>query len=100
MNINTTSSNQLSGDLKLQKFRAEGLDVELFSVSPADAAAEAFANKGNQVYFGKGHITLREGACGRLPQNKLLPPSVLSARGSSRKSRPRQKELLQSRKLV
>lgn len=47
---------------KLQKFRAEGLDVELFAVSPADAAAEAFSNQNNQVYFGKGHISLREGA--------------------------------------
>lgn len=61
MKVNTTSKHQFSGELKLQKFRAEGLDVELFAVSPADAAAEAFANKDNQVYFGKGHITLREG---------------------------------------
>ena len=48
---------------KLQKFKAEGLDVELFTVSPADAAAEAFANQDNQVYFGKGQISLREGPC-------------------------------------
>jgi hypothetical protein len=47
---------------KLQNFRAEGLDVELFAVSSADAAAEAFSNQNNQVYFGKGQISLREGA--------------------------------------
>lgn len=49
---------------KLKRFTAEGLDVQLFAVSAADAAAEAFANQDNQVYFGKGQITLREGAQG------------------------------------
>lgn len=49
---------------KLQRFRAEGLEqLELFAVSPADAAAEAFANRDHQVYFGvqAGDIALREG---------------------------------------
>lgn len=48
---------------KLKKFRAEGLEdgLDLFAVSPADAAAEAFANRDNQVYYGKGAIALREG---------------------------------------
>lgn len=44
--------------------------MHLFAVSPADAAAEAFANKDNQVYFGKGHISLREGECFNGGQNK------------------------------
>jgi hypothetical protein len=51
----------IPAQIKLQKFKAEGLDVELFAVSSADAAAEAFANQNNQVCFGKGQITLREG---------------------------------------
>lgn len=55
-------TSHLPSEIKLQRFKAEGLDVELFAVSPADAAAEAFANSSNQVYFGKGQITLREGA--------------------------------------
>lgn len=47
---------------QLQTFRAPGLDgLDLYAISPADAAAEAFANLDNQVYFGKGAITLREG---------------------------------------
>lgn len=54
-------------DYKFKKFRAEGLDVELFAVSPADARAEAFSNQDNQVYFGKGEIALREGKCCTLP---------------------------------
>jgi hypothetical protein len=89
MKVNTTSKHQFSGELKLQNFRAEGLDVELFAVSPADAAAEAFANKDNQVYFGKGHITLREGACDC--GQKFQQPSVVRG-GSSSKSEPRQKQ--------
>lgn len=45
---------------KLRKFQAD-TDLELFAVSPADAAAEAVSNRDNQVYFGKGAISLREG---------------------------------------
>eukprot|EP00882_Tetradesmus_deserticola_P028432 GHRQ01031673.1.p1 GENE.GHRQ01031673.1~~GHRQ01031673.1.p1 ORF type:complete len:101 (-),score=9.72 GHRQ01031673.1:180-482(-) len=45
---------------KLRKFQADD-DLQLFAVSPADAAAEAVSNRDNQVYFGKGAISLREG---------------------------------------
>jgi hypothetical protein len=46
--------------LGLQRFAA-GVGLQLYAVSPADAAAEAFANQDNQVYFGQGDITLSEG---------------------------------------
>lgn len=62
MNDARIGSHHPSAKARLQTFRAEGLDVELFAVSAADAAAEAFANQDNQVYFGKGQIALREGA--------------------------------------
>jgi hypothetical protein len=64
MNDTRIGSHNPSIKAKLRTFRAEGLDVELFAVSPADAAAEAFSNQDNQVYFGKGQIALREGAWG------------------------------------
>lgn len=54
-------TSHLPFEIKLQRFIPEGLDVELFAVSHADAAAEAYANCSNQVYFGKGQIILREG---------------------------------------
>lgn len=47
---------------KLRTFHAAGLDgLDLYAISPADAAAEAFANLDNQVYFGKDAIALKEG---------------------------------------
>eukprot|EP00775_Hariotina_reticulata_P009242 gene9243-9407_t len=48
--------------VKLKRFHTEGHDgLDLYAVSTADATAEAFANRDNQVYFGKGAITIQEG---------------------------------------
>ncbi len=40
---------------------AEGGTLQLYAISPADARAEAHSNESNQVYFGKGHISLEKG---------------------------------------
>jgi hypothetical protein len=63
---------------KLRKFQADK-DLELFAVSPADAAAEAVSNRDNQVYFGKGAISLREGEHIKTPTNhpQAAQPSPL-----------------------
>jgi hypothetical protein len=63
---------------KLRKFQADK-DLELFAVSPADAAAEAVSNRDNQVYFGKGAVSLREGEHIITPANHLgaVQPSLL-----------------------
>lgn len=59
---------------RLQKFHAPGPDgLELYAISPADAAAEAFANRDNQVYFGKGAITLRAGMRRHSPTHSPTP---------------------------
>jgi hypothetical protein len=59
--IHFSRPHAMKGDgAKLRKFQADK-DLELFAVSPADAAAEAVSNRDNQVYFGKGAISLREG---------------------------------------
>jgi hypothetical protein len=46
--------------MSLKTFQVEG-GLTLHAVSPADAQAEAHANRDGQVYFGKGKINLREG---------------------------------------
>jgi hypothetical protein len=56
----TSTSLTMGAGTKLRKFQADK-DLELFAVSPADAAAEAVSNRDNQVYFGKGAISLQEG---------------------------------------
>ena len=62
MPSDVASDNNNMGAPQLRKFYAPGLNgLDLYAISPADAAAEAFANQDNQVYFDKGAITLREG---------------------------------------
>ena len=46
----------------LRPFSAFNGALTLYAPSPADAQAEAHANEEGQVYFGKGAITLEEGA--------------------------------------
>lgn len=46
----------------LKKFHAAGFEgLELYAISPADAAAEAQSNLDSQIYFDKGAIALRAG---------------------------------------
>jgi hypothetical protein len=49
---------------RLKPFTAFG-GITLYAPSIADAVAEARANEESQVYFGRGAVTLREGASGR-----------------------------------
>lgn len=45
----------------LKPFKVLG-GLVLYAPSPADASAEAHSNEEGQVYFGRGAISLREGA--------------------------------------
>jgi hypothetical protein len=68
---------------KLRKFQADK-DLELFAVSPADAAAEAVSNRDNQIYFGKGAISLREGE----PIESIAQPPTSSTNFTPAKTAP------------
>jgi hypothetical protein len=66
--------------VKLKRFHTEGHDgLNLYAVSTADAIAEAFANRDNQVYFGKGAITLKEGGWKRQQEHKDPAPTDIAS---------------------